>query len=93
MADMKLLIVEDHKSLQDGIKSYILQHTEICHVSCTQDGKIGYKMLVEGDFDVMITDLNLPSLNGFQLIEQIKKHKSRLKIIVLTMHYNRAIVK
>ena len=89
---MKVLIVEDHISLQEGIANYVEQHIDTDKILCVNDGKKGLKILLENDFDMIITDLNLPGLNGVELIAEIKKLKLDIKIIVLTMYYNSSIV-
>jgi DNA-binding NarL/FixJ family response regulator len=89
---MKILIVEDHIALLEGVVNYIKGNINNVDVYSTTDGEKALRMIVNQKFDIIITDLNLPGLNGIDLIKEIKSKKLNLKIIVLTMYYNSNIV-
>jgi len=89
---MKILIVEDHIALQEGIVNYIKQNIKEAEVECTNDGEKALRVINDRKIDVLITDLNLPSLNGIDLIKEVRNKKNDIKIIVLTMYYNHSII-
>lgn len=89
---MKVLIVEDHTALLEGIINYIEDNINNVDLYSTSDGEKALRMIVNQKFDVVMTDLNLPGLNGIDLIKEIKGRKLNLKIIVLTMYYNSNII-
>ncbi|GEM_PF-951986 len=91
---MKLLIVEDHIAFLEGLEEYLNRSlgTE-WDIQTANSGKNALQKFNQGNhFDVLLTDLNLPGLNGTELIIEIKKRYPSIKVIILTMYYSRAIV-
>ncbi|MGZ5243558.1 MAG: response regulator transcription factor [Bacteroidia bacterium] len=82
MAEQKILIVEDEVkvalSLKEGLeeKGY--------HVDLAYDGYIGQRMASSNNYDIMILDVNLPSVNGYSLCEEIRRHNSSVPVLMLT---------
>ncbi len=89
---MKVLLVEDHIVLQEGVKHYIESNIKDSEVFTSNSGSKAYKVFLREKFDIIITDLNLPGLNGIELIKKIKSLEHNCKIVVLTMYYNKKIV-
>jgi len=90
---MRILVVEDHIALQEGVVNYFkYNHPEMTEVIAVNDGEKALKILKEQPFDYLITDLNLPKLNGIELVEQLRSFNPTIAILVLTMYYNKAII-
>jgi DNA-binding NarL/FixJ family response regulator len=88
MSMTKLLIVDDHQVLIDGIRA-LLEKTEgllIEHQALS--GKIALQVLAEheAEIDLIILDINMPDMNGFEVCQEIKKRFPGKKILTLTMH-------
>ncbi len=88
MSITKLLIVDDHQVLIDGIRA-LLEKTEgllIDHQALS--GKIALQVLAEheAEIDLIILDINMPDMNGFEVCQEIKKRFPSKKILTLTMH-------
>ena len=79
---MQILIVEDEVLLAKSIKE-ILEENEHT-VSCAYDGQEGLELARSAHFDLLILDLMLPKLNGFQLARSLRKEKNGLPILMLT---------
>ena len=79
---MKLLLVEDSESLRNSLKMGLgnLGFT----VDTTGDGAEGLTMATMGDYDLMILDLMLPSVDGLTLLKTIRRKKSELKVLILS---------
>ena len=91
---MKLLIVEDHIAFLEGLEEYLNRSLgNEWDIQTANSGKNALQKFNQGNhFDVLLTDLNLPGLNGTELIIEIKKRYPSIKVIILTMYYSRAIV-
>ena len=91
---MRLLIVEDHIAFLQGIEEYLTNNLgKDWTIESESTGNGALHKFNSGDtFDVLLTDLNLPGLNGSKLVDQLKKRYPSLKVIILTMYYSRAIV-
>lgn len=80
----KLLIADDHTLFNEGIKQLISDHYDI--IGQVFDGKdVLYTMLLKVP-DVILLDINLPSINGFEVAKEIKKSFETVKIIFLSMY-------
>jgi DNA-binding NarL/FixJ family response regulator len=90
---MNILIVEDHKSFKEGIELYLAQFPDY-KVWSAENGKQALSILNGSEkINLIISDLNLPEMNGFEMIETARKRFPEVKIIVLTMYYNKNIVR
>ncbi|NLG10135.1 MAG: response regulator transcription factor [Coriobacteriaceae bacterium] len=79
---MNVLIVEDQRRLADALNT-ILTDTG-CHVDAVYDGQSGLDYALLGDYDVMILDVMLPLLNGFEVVTQLHRAKKQVPVLMLT---------
>lgn len=76
----RILIVEDEESIADLEKDYLeLSNFE---VEVANDGQVGLKKGLEEDFDLIILDLMLPGVDGFDICRQIRDQKNTPIIMV-----------
>jgi DNA-binding response OmpR family regulator len=78
----KILIVEDDLSIQIGIKDNLL--AEDYEVLVASNGLEGLKLASEEMIDLLILDIMLPGMNGFEICKKIKISKPLLPILMLT---------
>lgn len=79
---MQILVVEDEVLLAKSLKE-ILEESE--HgVSLAYDGEEGLELARNAHFDLLILDLMLPKVNGFQVARTLRKEKNGLPILMLT---------
>jgi two-component system copper resistance phosphate regulon response regulator CusR len=82
MENINILIVEDEQRLAEILKKQLEDYgynTEIAH-----DGYVGKKLVEKNVYNLIILDINLPLLNGYDLCKEIRKTNSRTPIIMLT---------
>ncbi len=77
----KVLIVDDEKLIVKGIKFSLEQ--DGMEVSCAYDGEEALMMAKDEEFDIILLDVMLPKLNGFEVCQQIREFSS-VPIIMLT---------
>ena len=70
MIVMKILIVEDEKSILDLIKINLERVGYQCECAC--NGKLGADLLSENDYDLVLLDIMLPHIDGYELLEYIE---------------------
>ena len=80
---MKLLVIEDNKEVNEFLVSSL--RAECFEVDFALDGRKGYKMSQENDYDLIILDLNLPKLNGDQICSLLRADKVTTPILILTV--------
>lgn len=78
----RILIVEDEVDLALGVRD-ALQHSGF-EAECVHDGRVGLEKLREGRFDLVVLDLMLPGLNGLDLLRELRKEKSDVRVLILT---------
>lgn len=78
----KLLYVDDAQSLRRLVELVLGQHYK---VTLAENGLEGLKALEKTHFDVIITDVNMPHMDGFELLEAIRKHPSQAFTPVLML--------
>ncbi len=79
----RILVVDDVKPLRDNIKS-LLEVTELYSVQTAQDGEAAISLLKQHSFDLLITDYNMPKMNGYELFKRCKTISSKLPVIFIT---------
>ena len=79
---MTILLVEDETSLASFIRKGI--ESEGYDIKVAFDGLIGQRLFDQQPFDVVVLDVNLPGMNGFELCRYIKQHSPRQAVLLLT---------
>lgn len=85
---MNVLVVEDHTMFQEYIVSMLNKREMVQNILTATNGKDAFGLLHENKIDLLITDLNLPKVNGIKLIERVRTYYPRIKIVVLTQYKN-----
>ena len=82
MENINILIVEDEQRLADILKKQLEEsgfNAEIAY-----DGYIGKQLVEKKKYNLILLDINLPLLNGYDLCREIRKTNSNIPIIMLT---------
>ena len=79
---MKVILVEDEKNLARSIK-YLL-NSENIEVDHADDGLIGYRLIKENLYDVIILDIMLPSMDGYSILKKIREEGNKTPVMFLT---------
>ena len=80
--DMKILIVDDFSTMRRIIKN-LLRDIGFDNVTEADDGKSALPMLEKGDFDFLVTDWNMPGMQGIDLLYAIRKDPKLAELPVL----------
>jgi DNA-binding response OmpR family regulator len=80
--ERKILIVEDEKKIADTLK-FGLDEMGF-DVEVAYDGKLGYHLFCAKKFDLVILDINLPGMNGYDLCKAIRKQNQNIPVLMLT---------
>ncbi len=79
---MQVLVVEDEKRLAEAL-AHILEEQKYM-VDIAFDGEDGYDYAVSGIYDVIILDIMLPKMNGYEVASRLRKEKIATPILMLT---------
>lgn len=86
MSKIRVIIIDDHKLLRNGLKSLIEKNSDIIVVGESENGKEGITKVLNQSPDVAIVDIGLLDISGVKVIEKIKQSGAKTKIIALTSH-------
>jgi two-component system nitrate/nitrite response regulator NarL len=87
----KVLLVDDHRILLEGMKNLIKDPFVVTDVASS--GTEALNLIKSNDFDLLITDYEMPGITGAELVKAAKVAQPEMKIIVLSMHDDPAVVK
>lgn len=79
---MRILVVEDEKQIADGI-SRILEKAKY-QVDCAYDGLDGLDCILSGIYDLVLLDVMLPKINGFDIVKNVRSEGMEVPVIMLT---------
>ena len=80
----KLLLADDHRMFSQGLQSLLEDEFDL--VGAVGDGEALVEAAARLNPDVIIVDISMPVMNGFDAVRQLKKQGVTAKIIFLTMH-------
>lgn len=79
---MRILIVEDEFKLADVVASRLRKEKYVVDIVC--DGEEGIASIMTNIYDLIILDVMLPEINGFEILNKIRKEGIKSKVIMLT---------
>lgn len=88
----RIVLVDDHQIVRVGLKSLLERETGFQVVGEAGDGREALAVVDELDPDVVIMDIAMPGLNGIDATIRIRADRPRVKIIILSMHLERAYI-
>ena len=79
---MRILVIEDEPELlQDISKGLILKGYA---VDQADNGEIGCQMAIDEEYDLIVLDLNLPGMDGFSILKELRKERPQTKVLILS---------
>lgn len=89
---INLLIADDHLLITEGISKILETEKMFGEIHTAQNGREATDKVMEIDIDCVIMDINMPVLNGLEATKLIKQQKPSVKVIVVSMLSDVAIV-
>jgi DNA-binding NarL/FixJ family response regulator len=84
MKQIRVLLIEDHFLARVALQSVLADHAQIRIIGEAADGEQGIKLFRSLLPDVVVLDLRLPRLSGFDVIAQLRKEQRPARIVVLS---------
>jgi two-component system response regulator NreC len=92
MDKIKLLVVDDHAIMRDGIKALLSLHNDIEIIGEAAEGQEAIDKAAELSPDVIVMDISLPGMDGLEAVRRIIKHHPKSRVLVLTQHDDREYI-
>lgn len=77
-----ILVVDDEPRIADTLSFGLAENGY--EVAVAYDGNIGYRLFQNGGFNLLVLDINLPGMNGYELCKRIRAENASIPIIMLT---------
>ncbi len=89
---IEILIVDDHPMVIEGLKSLLEDEEGILVKDCFTDGQSTLTYLDNNEADVILLDVNLPDINGVDMVKPILDRRTNVKILVLSTYNEGSII-
>lgn len=83
---INIMIADDHSLIREGLKSLLELDGNIRVIEEAVDGKDCLEKLDRVKPDVLLLDINMPNINGLEVLKKIKDRRIKVKVLVLTVH-------
>lgn len=83
---IKLVLADDHRLMQDGLKSRLEREDNLSILACVGTGDDALDMTRKLKPDVLLLDINMPRMNGLEVLECIQQSNLNTSVIMLSMH-------
>lgn len=83
---IRVVVADDEEGYRKAIRQILSTAPDIELVGLASNGEEALRMSLAGDVDVLLTDVEMPKMNGIECIEQITKRKRDVNCVVLTVH-------
>src|SRR5262245_62091743 len=85
---ISVLIVDDHPLFRDGLQKALSMEDGLDVIGQCEDGLEALRVARKLQPDVVLLDINLPSINGLQVARQLKTDRASIAIVVLTAYHD-----
>jgi DNA-binding NtrC family response regulator len=80
----KILIIDDNQMLRNSVSSYLGFTMKEYSVLTAEDGQKGIEAIKSNPVSLILTDLEMPNMDGYQVIDYAKKHHPTVPVIIMT---------
>jgi len=84
---LKILLVDDEETIVSGLKKFLESRGH--QVTSSLRGNEGLKLFKKDKFDLVLSDITMPDMDGIELIKKIKEQDQKTRVIVITGHIMR----
>ncbi len=82
MVGKRILLVEDNSTLRGLLQAYLETHGH--EVETAKNGLDALTKLGQAGYDVVVTDYNMPEVNGLAVLQHIRQHQPSLPVVMMT---------
>jgi len=83
---IKIIIADDHGVVRRGLKAIIEDEVDMEVIAEAASGRETIDAAMRLDWDVIVMDITMPEMNGFEVIDHLRRRKPRIGVLVLSMH-------
>ncbi len=83
---IRIIIADDHPIVREGLKKIMEKTSDIAVIDEVDTGEELLNKVSKNNYDVVSLDISMPGIGGLGVLEQLKKEKHKLRILVLSIH-------
>ncbi|MEO5983901.1 MAG: response regulator transcription factor [Ferruginibacter sp.] len=83
---IKFLIADDHSVVRKGLRQIMIEEFPDAQIVEVGDAEEMIKKIMQGTWDVVISDLSMPGRSGLEALQQIKQINNKLPVLILSIH-------
>jgi len=83
---IKILIADDHTIVRKGLVQILADSPDPIMVDEASDGNDALAKAIASDYDLVLLDISMPGKGGLEVLKELKAHKPRLPVLILSMH-------
>ena len=80
----KILIVDDESEMRVALETTLKR--EKFQLTCAEDGKQALDKMEDDDFDLILTDVRMPKVNGLELLRAVKERSPKTQVVMMTAY-------
>jgi two-component system response regulator NreC len=87
-----VLVCDDHELFREGVKSILNSQPDIEVIGEASDGRRGVEEAIRLEPDIVLMDISMPVLKGFDAVRRIRKARPNVKVLILTVYDDEDLV-
>ncbi|WP_432472545.1 response regulator transcription factor [Amphritea sp. HPY] len=89
---IRVVLVDDHPLVQEGIIARLETEASLEVVGAANDGAQALQLIAEVKPDVVLMDISMPVMNGFEATERLRAEQPDVRVLILSMHESREYI-
>ncbi|HEY7914229.1 MAG TPA: response regulator transcription factor [Blastocatellia bacterium] len=89
---LRIMLAEDHAVVREGLKALVAAQADMNVIGDVSNGQDAVAQAKELNPDVVVIDISMPKMNGFEATERIKRACPRTKVLALTRHMDTGFI-
>jgi DNA-binding NarL/FixJ family response regulator len=86
MQKIRILLADDHSMVREGLKQLLELEDDIEVIAQAGDGEETIEKIIEFTPDVVLLDINMPKMNGLEVLQYLKNNNMDANVLILTIH-------
>jgi len=83
---LRLLVADDHEIVRKGLVKVLAESLQPINVDEAKNGQEALGKVLKGGYDLVVLDIKMPGKSGLDVLKEIKEHKPKLPVLILSMH-------
>jgi two-component system invasion response regulator UvrY len=83
---LNILIADDHEIVRKGLGKVLMESLQPIKIDEARDGQEAVSKVLRSEYDLVVLDLKMPGKSGLDVLKEIKLHRAKLPVLILSMH-------